>query len=348
MNEHSVSLFTPRHRATGKSAEKVVIHRFFCPITYNYEVKISVFRRLVLSIGSRLLFWLTSPWVFAKIIKISPDIIHLNSLVLSDVLFLLRFYKFFRKVAIVSHVREMLDTGISPAQKSFISTCDYFIFIDKAVQQRFEQVTGITGRSSIVQNPFKGSAEPASFPQEMRHVETADKTVFAIAGRVEHGKGVLEICNAFTRNASKNAVLLIVGGGPKNFIEQLKSVESASNGAVVYVGEIPDLQSTGFFAKIDYLVRGEAFFCTGRTVYESLYSGSGVIVPGLPSDVAQDEVLSEFKERVFCYPPGDFPKFMNVVNALSGVKVHSDDIGILSNYERYSVTLNKIYSKVSK
>ncbi|TWC21853.1 glycosyltransferase involved in cell wall biosynthesis [Pseudomonas sp. SJZ085] len=348
MGKYHLSLFSPVHRSVTSVGKGVDVINFFSPITYNYDVQLSFFRRFILSWASRFAFWASSPWVLYKLFRLSPNIIHLNSLVLSDFLLLLRAYRIFKKVAVVSHVREMLDTQVSTYQKYLMGTCDHFIFIDKAVQQRFYEVVGAGHEFDIVQNPFKGARANERLPKEIATLKEAGKIVFAIAGRIESGKGVLEVCSHFLSQTPTNATLLIVGGGATGYIDQLRTIVDRSNGTIVYLGQVTDLQSTGFFGEIDFLIRGEPFFCTGRTVYESLYSGSNVIVPALNSDLEKDELLVEFKEKVFCYPPGDFASLMVLVETLSGCRKSETNRSICDNYENYVASLNSIYSKVVK
>lgn len=347
MGKYKLSLFSPVHRAVS-SFNGVDVARFLPPITYNYDVRLSFFRSFILSGLSRLAFWISSPFLLYKIIKISPDIVHLNSLVLSDFLLLLRLYRLFKKIRVVSHVREMLASEISLYQKYLLTGCDHFIFIDRAVQQRFLQVVGKSYPFDIVQNPFKGSTPKDALPVNIKTLKEMGKVVFALAGRIESGKGVLEVCNQFLSSAPTNAVLVIVGGGAGGEIDQLRAMVDNSNGSISYLGEVIDLQSTGFFAEIDFLIRGESFFCTGRTVYESLYSGSGVIVPGTDKDLESDEVLAGFKESVFCYPPGDFVSLMGLVATLAGLPEATKDRRVHDNYDQYIASLDAIYSKVIK
>lgn len=348
MGRHHLSLFSPIHRKVSSVGKDVAVINFFSPITYNYDVRLAFFRRFILSWGSRCAFWASSPWVFYRLVRLSPDIIHLNSLVLSDFLLLLRAYRLFKKIAVVSHVREMLATQISAYQKYLMGTCDHFIFIDKAVQQRFSEVLGEEHKFDIVQNPFKGARATERLPREIAAQKEAGRVVFAIAGRIENGKGVLEICSHFLSQAPTNAALLIVGGGATGCIDQLRTFVERSNGTIVYLGQVTDLQSTGFFGEIDFLIRGEPFFCTGRTVYESLYSGSNVIVPALSGDLEGDELLVEFKDKVFCYPPGDFASLMMLVKTLSGGAESTRNRCVRDNYENYLASLNAIYSRVVK
>lgn len=343
---HHLTLFSPVHKAVKSVSGDVEVSRVFSPITYNNDAKHSVFRTYVLSLCSRLAFWFTSPWILYQLFKAAPDVIHLNSLVLSDFLLLLRFYRNFKKVAIVSHVREMLKPSLSAWQKFLILTCDHFVFIDKAVQMRFASAVGASVNFDIVQNPFKGSAVSGDLPAGL--VVDSEKKVFAMAGRIEEGKGVLEICRAFNALSSDAAVLVIVGGGSPSFLDELASLVRIGAGRIIYLGEVKNLQESGFFGRVDFLLRGEPFFCTGRTVYEALYSGGQAILPGAEKNLDEDDILASFKTSVRFYTPNDFAGLSSTIEDLLKSDQISAPKNIRSNYDEYSNFLNSIYSKVAK
>lgn len=343
---HHLTLFSPVHKAVKSVSDDVEVSRIFSPITYNNDAKHSVFRTYVLSLCSRLAFWFTSPWILYQLFKAAPDVIHLNSLVLSDFLLLLRFYRNFKKVAIVSHVREMLKPSLSAWQKFLILTCDHFVFIDKAVQMRFASAVGASVNFDIVQNPFKGSAASGDLPAGL--VVDSEKKVFAMAGRIEEGKGVLEICRAFNALSSDAAVLVIVGGGSPSCLDELASLVRIGAGRIIYLGEVKNLQESGFFGRVDFLLRGEPFFCTGRTVYEALYSGGQAILPGAEKNLDEDDILASFKTSVRFYTPNDFAGLSSTIGELLKSDQISAPKNIRSNYDEYSNFLNSIYSKVAK
>lgn len=343
---HQLALFSPIHKAVKSVDDDVAVTRIFSPVTYNNDAKHSIFRTWVLSLCSRSAFWITSPWILCQLFKAAPDVVHLNSLVLSDFLLLLRFYRHFKKVAIVSHVREMLSPSLSGWQKFLILTCDHFVFIDKAVQMRFASAVGSSVNFDIVQNPFKGASPSVDLPAGL--VVDSEKKVFAMAGRIEEGKGVLEICRAFNALSSDAAVLVIVGGGSPSCLDELASLVRIGAGRIVYLGEVKNLQETGFFGRVDFLLRGEPFFCTGRTVYEALYSGAQAILPGAEKNLDEDDILATFRACVRFYTPNDFTDLSNTIGELLKADQSYEPKNVRSNYDEYSIFLNSIYSKVAK
>lgn len=346
LGAHRLTLLSPVHKRAESVESGVEVKKIFSPVTYNNDATHSLFRVWGLSLFSRVAFWFTSPWVIYQLFRTSPDIVHLNSLVLSDFLLLLRFYRLFRKVSIVSHVREMLKPSLSAWQKFLVLTCDHFVFIDKAVQLRFFSSVGVPKNFDIVQNPFKGSVEVAGGAAGL--VVDPEKQVFAMAGRIENGKGVLEICRAFSELESDAAVLVIVGGGAPSCLEEIASLVGSSQGRIVYLGEVKNLQETGFFVRVDFLIRGEPFFCTGRTVYEALYSGGQVILPGHPNNLDEDGILAGFKGSVSFYAPNDFSGLMAIIRERLQHGKSCEPRDTRSNYVEYSDLLNSIYSKVAK
>lgn len=346
LHTHQLTLLSPVHKRAESVAADVEVNRVFSPVTYNNDAAHSFFRVWALSLFSRVAFWITSPWILFQLFRSAPDIVHLNSLVLSDFFLLLRFYRLFRRVSIVSHVREMLKPSLSSWQKFLISTCDHFVFIDKAVQLRFLSSVGAPKNADIVQNPFQGAVEPVGNPAGL--VVDPQKRVFAMAGRIENGKGVLEICRVFNELGSDAAVLVIVGGGAPSCLEELSALVSSSAGRIIYLDEVKNLQETGFFGRVDFLIRGEPFFCTGRTVYEALYSGAQVILPGHQNNLDEDGILAGFRDSVRFYAPNDFSGLMGLISELLHQGKSCKPKDIRSNYVEYSERLNSIYSKVAK
>ena len=74
------------------------------------------------------------------------------------------------------------------------------------------------------------------------------------------------------------------------------------------------------YALADYVLRGEAYPCVGRTIYEALYAGCGVIIPGSPANHTLFE-YERFAPRVHFYPPADEARLRAVFEALQTVKL---------------------------
>jgi glycosyltransferase involved in cell wall biosynthesis len=104
-----------------------------------------------------------------------------------------------------------------------------------------------------------------------------------------------------------NALLLIVGRTTdKAYLSACKKAASRQHN-IFFLGEIKDMLP--IYAHSDFVVRSDPDFRIGRTIFEGLYAGCGAILPGSDDDVNTTQELIPFKERVFCYAPGDFEAF---------------------------------------
>lgn len=230
------------------------------------------------------------------------DIIHFNSHVLVSVASKLARLLGAAKPRMIMHVRDFLASGLSPREKGYFNDIDTFICIDYSTQAKLiEELGGAFLRKSVViQNPFSTAVNEVSFDMGRYHVPSGKK-VFAIVGAVIADKGVIKACRSFDKADISDAVLVVVGNGED--VDDVVSICDKSKDRVFYLGEVPNLVDTGFFKSIDYLVRGDSTFRTGRTVFEALYAGKAVILPGNQSDLDNDKNLAEFRDRVFFYDP---------------------------------------------
>jgi hypothetical protein len=95
-------------------------------------------------------------------------------------------------------------------------------------------------------------------------------------------------------------VLVLVGEGDKHYLERCKrAAEGRSD--IVFHGFDADVPA--IYAASDYVLRGEAYPCVGRTIYEGLYAGCGVLIPGASEDGARMFESNRFEDRIHFYPP---------------------------------------------
>ena len=256
--------------------------------------------------------------VFCKIHRY--DIIHFNSHVLVSAASRLAKLLGSSKPRMIMHVRDFLARGLSPQERGYFNDVDTFICIDYSTQSRLIEELGSAFRSKsvVIQNPFRTAAAGIFFDMGRYHVPFGKK-VFAIVGAVISDKGVIKTCRSFVKAEISDSVLVVVGNGED--VDDVVSICDNSMGRVFYLGEVPNLVDTGFFASIDYLVRGDSTFRTGRTVYEALYAGKIVILPGNQEDLDNDKNLAKFSEKVFFYDPlsedGLLKSFKSVSSSIS-------------------------------
>lgn len=292
------------------------------------------------------IFWFfKSKNIIRKLVKFQPDIIHFNSLVLSKLFLPLK--NLLPKTLLVSHARELLLASLSEKEKMRIKALDQIVAIDSAVKKSIEAAVPMFSEEKIhiVQNPFKSSTKVLD--TELSKILPIDNETisFSILGSICHPRGVGTVCEAFDKANLENSELIIFGGIVDNFGEKLKKRWSF-NSKIKWVGHHANLLERGLFNHIDCVVRGEPYFCTGRTVYEMLFSGGEVILPGKIEDIDHDKNLYEFRNEVYFYEPRNvdslMESFREVKKRLSPKKKRI--FREKSNYEKYKHSILKIYS----
>ena len=237
------------------------------------------------------------------------DFIHLNSLVLHQIMD--------DRYAFFIHIREIFD-GINLGVYDSLRRAKGIIFIDEDTFQPF------AGRKLphhiILNNPFDMTPLSGYSPEKLgpRYAGLAECTVFSLLGRIEEGKGVDFIIRCFKETGGANMRLLIVGDGERQYVKRCRNI-AGSDKRILFWGEEPDI--FGIYRVSDYILRGEAFRCIGRTIYEGLYSGCSVIVPSEQEDGKHMFEYAKFRDSIYFYPPRDHAKLITLLNDLSKSKV---------------------------
>jgi glycosyltransferase involved in cell wall biosynthesis len=130
-------------------------------------------------------------------------------------------------------------------------------------------------------------------------------------------KGVDLVIDAFKQVGATDARLVIVGTGHAVEVTRLKALAAADK-RILFWGTEKDISS--IYTLSDYTVRGEAYHCVGRTIYEALYAGCGVVIPGDASNHTLFE-YDRFRERISFYSPGDREALRQTFASLVGKKV---------------------------
>lgn len=220
------------------------------------------------------------------------DAIHLNSLTLHPMIR--------DDLPFIIHVREIARTTVRSLPS--LERARGVIFIDAATREPF---TGAALRENIVLNNPVDMRSVASIDD--RSVRRSlgvpeDAIVFSLIGILHPEKGTDFVLRSFVRCARPEARLLVVGGGDVRYLEHCRSI-AASDPRVLFHGEQPAIEQ--IYAATDHVVRGEPQACIGRTVYEGLLAGAGVLVPGADEDRARFFDESRFADRIALYPPRD-------------------------------------------
>jgi hypothetical protein len=283
---------------------------------------------------------------------LDPDIIHLSSLVLGPLALQLKRIGDIGSIPVVSHVRELLRSPLSAKEVKEIHAVDMFVCIDYSARKRLTEVMNGSiedQRVTVIQNPFS-AAVVAPDTLLFSGIDLWTTTVFAIAGQVSRDKGVRKVCEAFLRANLKNSVLLVVGESKDAYGERVKALCLQNPAKLRWLGQQPNLLDRGFFNGIDSVVRGDDNFRTGRTVYEALFSGAKVIMPGTQTEMDKDPNLGTFSNSVFLYDPQNQASLTQTMQ--KAARLHSKTITSMphsslprSNFHIYAQRMQECYDK---
>ncbi|MEO6775183.1 MAG: glycosyltransferase [Kofleriaceae bacterium] len=228
------------------------------------------------------------------------DLVHLNSLVLHPMLR--------ADVPMLLHVREIL-TEHHDRVRADAARAAGVIFIDQATRAPF--APRLPERSAVLNNPVDMTAVgtlPARLDDRLRGARD-HLTVFAMIGDLNPEKGTPFVIEAFRAVRAPDVRLILVGrSAERAAFEQLASADPR----IVVWGEEREIAQV--YSAADHVIRGEAYPCVGRTIYEALYAGCGVIVPGA-ADTAELFERDRFRDRVQFYAPRDRAAFVAAVEA---------------------------------
>lgn len=249
------------------------------------------------------------------------DFIHLNSLVLHRIID--------QRFPFFLHVREIYD-GSSPSVFASLRRAKGVIFIDETTMKSIPEEC--LPQHIVLNNPFY-MCSPS--PNGLQEVEHEDKTVFSIIGTVIENKGVDFVIKAFKEVTNQNNLLLIVGRGEPKYLQHCVALADGDP-RIIFYGEEPEISK--IYAISDYIIRGEAYPCIGRTIYEGLYAGCQVLVPGSEANEVMFFDYSLFQDKIFFYKPRNTSALADLMRNRTGKKVVSRTLrsNIKSHIERFN------------
>lgn len=259
--------------------------------------------------------------IYELIEKNEYDFVHLNSLTLYPLLS--------KKYNMFLHVRCIMDRDFKRVTKK-IKDAKGIIFIEESVKTPFEAEIESLNYITLI-NPFDMTRVNEIDTHKVREQLgiKEEETIYMIAGNVSSLKGVDFVIKAFKDVAAK-ARLLVVGDGDDDFCNYCRELAKGDN-RILFVGEWQDM--TPLYAISDYVVRGDCQFGFGRTCYESLLSGKGIIVPGSVNDSPKVQKFDLYKDRIFFYEPRSIEALKNAINMSFGLKQR--DLSAVTNTEEY-------------
>ncbi|MDP3110490.1 MAG: glycosyltransferase [Thermodesulfovibrionales bacterium] len=286
------------------------IREYYLPFAFCYKYKPDfTLKILVYKTIMELLWHFNKRNLYSVIRKGHYDYIYLNSLVLHPIIT--------DDMPFVIHVRDIFDKSSQKAVAS-IKKAMAVIFIDEATKEPFSDT--VLRNSIVLNNPFDMKPIEQYVREEVvkAGVNFQENTIFSLIGQVTEKKGVGFIIKSFMKASNKNARLLIVGGGDKKFIDEYK-IMAKDDQRIIFWGEESDILK--IYAVSDYVLRGESYQCIGRTIYEGLYSGCRVIIPGDKNNMESIFEYDKFKDSIYFYTPRSNNELQNLFEELSDEKV---------------------------
>ncbi|HEY5944422.1 MAG TPA: glycosyltransferase [Kofleriaceae bacterium] len=273
------------------------------------------------------LAWRAQQRAFARYVERERyDAVHLNSLVLHPMVT--------SELPFILHVREILVEQHARVQRD-ARNARGTIFIDEATKQPFEP--DLPAHHIVLNNPvdMTGVGTLPSGIESRLGADPARLTTFVIIGDLTDEKGVPFVVESFREVRSPDARLVVVGRGQPAMRAKLDKL-AAGDRRIVQWGEERDV--VPLFTLADYVLRGESYPCVGRTIYEALYAGCGVLVPG---DRASHNMFEfdRFADRIHFYAPRDRSGFIAQLDALAGAK-RTDKRGE-SNTQQYAAAFDR-------
>ena len=237
------------------------------------------------------------------------DLVHFNSVVLHRMLS--------PGIPAIAHIREIIPNSDAPVIDKLASSTGV-VFIDSTTRQPFvrrkHDMHALTLNNPI---DMRGAASHA---QTLRHPRLGPSTtVFSMIGRMSALKGVHLVISAFREGAGADSLLLVAGDGPEDYVTHCRAL-AADDDRIIFWGEEKDIEIV--YAATDYVVRGDPQPCVGRTVYEGLYAGCRVIMPG-PGTADLIFEAEKFQDAILFYQPGDRNALANLFTENNGLKIQN-------------------------
>ncbi len=329
-------------------SKKILAIPIFCDwdINYDYDHNKNLLKNEKIFLN-RILYEFSSIAIRLLINIFKPDIVHLNSHVLSK--FWYRVYSGMpikkKRFKVICHVRDMISNLNKESIKK-LKFINCFICIDFATKKRLiQECPFLNAKTVIIPNPFERTLSKKKLCNLNCKTENYD-LVIGFVGTLIKDKGICFILDAFSKyRTNKKILFIIVGDGPlyKNLRNKINEIKDIN---IEMIGLVDSLSQTNFYDKIDLLIRGDKSFRTGRTVFESLYEGKSVLIPQEKNIKIKEPQLYEFKEIVFLYKARNEKSFLKEFDSF--VQSHKNIIRKKkrSNFVQYENALFNVYNGV--
>lgn len=272
------------------------------------------------------------------------DYVHLNSLVLFQIID--------DNARYVVHAREIVNPKYRMIGQfaEALERAAGIIYIDEATRIPIEAIMR-NRRTMVLNNPFDMRwVDRVDYEESLKKCGvTRENTIFAMLGQVGDNKGSKFVLRSFMRHHDPNSRLLIVGNNNHAYGRDCAKM-TENDKRVIYCGELKD---TGCIYRIsDYIIRGEPQFCIGRTIYEGLFAGAGVIIPGQESDLENMQSGDELRDKIHFYEPESEESLAAVIQECSHTrqsdrKFRSNIGHYMEQYDRFIDSVMEIIKEKS-
>ena len=304
-------------------------YQFCLPLDYVYLGKPD---KLSFKIGAKIkkIFEFLDNRKINKIIQEGNyDFIYLNSLILHSLIS--------EDFCFIIHVREIFDDSNNSVFDS-LKKAKGVIFIDDATQKPFTEL--VIKNKIVLNNPFQMKRQIDNELIKLPiNIDWKKKVIFSIIGRIERIKGVSQVIESFKEVKKDNILLLIVGTGEEDYSNYCRDLARNDN-RIIFYGNEENIQI--IYDICDYIIRGDPHQCIGRTIYEGLFSGCHVIIPGSNPEIVFE--YEQFRDKIHFYLPNDKQTLINQITSHSNKKIMQREY--LSNVDKYRKKFNDFVTKV--
>lgn len=264
------------------------------------------------------------------------DYVHLNSPVLFPIID--------NNAKYIVHARDIINPEYKKINdmKKALKAVSGIIYIDKATKVSVEKEI-INPQNTIINNPFDMTeVRDVDYEESLKQYGLSSQNIiFAMLGQIAEMKGSQLVLRAFMKHTNPNSRLLIVGNDNHVYAKECKKM-AETDGRIIFCGELKDTR--GIYRISDYIMRGDPQYCIGRTIYEGLFAGTGVIIPGRHSDLEGMPNQQEFEQSIHLYNPQDEEDLAKVISECSEHKMMDRKYGsnIKEYMEKYYAFINRV------
>lgn len=339
---HQITLIVPKGIRVKNNLEEIKefygknvseIKEFHLPFKYCYMGCPDLFIQKASNMAINLLYKITSKRLIKYIEENDFDLIHLNAPVLYPVIN--------PDMPFIVHMRDVMLMEQEYAVKKVLQSRG-IIFIDPGTREPFKDKA--IKNEIVLNNPFDmttlGNYDESQILDE--YGIGSDSLIFSCIGRIKESKGVEFVIESFLKSRDNRKILLIFGKGDSGSdYEERCKLMALNDARIRFIGEEKDIAKV--YRISDYIIRGDPWHLIGRTVFEGLYSGCDVILPGDDSDLERNPDLNYFKDKLHLYSPRNVDALTLRIDSISS-KVKNR--GFRSNVNEYVNKFNQFIKKV--